>query len=158
MAAGGVLGNGCKVAYSVVESPATWVPIPELIDMGIPTLVADRVDSTVHSTTSNLKKSMPGMQTVGDPWFTVVQDLNPVTSAAQAALRGYQAAGTTISFRMEVPVTRAKDSFLGYEFEAAVANYEPAVPIGDRQTTKFTLMFDGDSIRTDAAVGASQIT
>lgn len=157
MALGGVLGNGCKVAYSAT-SPITWVNVPSLVDMAIPTMVADRVDNTVHSTTSNLKRSMAGLQSVGDPSFTVVQDLDPSTSPAQAALRVFQASGSTVWFRMEVPVNRAKTLFMGYEYQASVANYEPSTPIGDRQTTKFTLMFDGEEIADDLTSGASEIT
>lgn len=157
MALGGVLGKGCKAAYSA-SSPVSWTGIEQLIDMTIPTQIADRVDNTMHSTTGALKRSMPGLVTVGDPAVTVVQDLDPATSPGQAALRSYQEAQTTIWIRMEVPVNRAKTLFMGFVFQAAVANYEPSTPIADRQTTKFTFLFDGDSIQEDAAVGASAIT
>ena len=157
MAAGGVLGKGCKVAYSAA-SPVSWVQVTQLIDMTIPTEIADRIDNTMHSTAGSLKRSMPGLVSVGDPTVTVVSDLDPATSPSQAYMRARQKDQTTIWCRMEVPVNRAKTLFMGFTFQAAVANYEPATPVADRQTTKFTLMFDGDSIQDDAASGATAIT
>jgi hypothetical protein len=156
MALGGVLGKGCKVAYSTA-SPVSWVQVTQLIDLTIPTQIADRVDNTMHSTAGSLKRSMPGLVSVGDPTITVVQDLDPATCASQAYLRARQVDQTTVWFRLEVPVNRAKTLFMGFVFQAAVANYEPSTPIADRQTTKFTLMFDGESIQEDAASGASSI-
>lgn len=157
MATGGVLGNGCKVAYSA-SSPVSWTGVTQVTDITFPTWVADKVNIDTHSTTNKLHRSMAGMITVGDPGFTVLSDFDPATSADQAALRGYNTTGTSIWFRFEVPVNRAKTLFWGITFQASVLSYEPATPIDDKQTTRFNLSFDGDNIQEDQASGASSIS
>ena len=84
--------------------------------------------------------------------------MDPATSADQAQLRTWNRDGTSVWWRIEVPVNRAKSSFFGVEFEASVKSIEPATPIADKQTTRFNLSFDGDDIYDDAAAGASEIT
>mgnify|MGYP001579136005 CR=1 FL=1 len=157
MATGGVLGNGTKAAYSIT-SPLSWVNVPALVDISVPTYVADKVNIDTHSVSNNLHKNMAGMITVGDPGFTVLADFDPATSAAQAYLRAANKAGTSLWFRFEIPTNRAKTLFWGVEFKATVLSDEPAVPIADKQTRRFNLSFDGDAIYDDAAAGASEIS
>lgn len=157
MAQGGILGNGCKVAYSAT-SPVTWVGVDNVIDITFPTYVADDINIDTHSVTNNLHKIMPGMISVGAPGFTVLSDMDPSTSPDQAQLRSWNRSGTSVWFRIEVPVNRAKTSFFGIEFEASVKSVEPATPIADKQTTRYNLSFDGDDIYDDVAAGASEIS
>jgi hypothetical protein len=157
MAQGGILGNGCKVAYSAA-SPITWIEVDQVVDITFPTYVADDVNIDTHSTTNKFHRKMAGMITVGDPSFTVLSDMDPSTSVDQAQLRAWNRAGTSVWFRIEVPVNRAKTSFFGIEFQASVKSVEPATPIADKQTTKYNLAFDGVDIYDDLAAGASEIT
>lgn len=156
MAQGGILGNGCKIAYSAT-SPTSWNEVGQLTDLVFPTWQADKVNITTHSGTNKLKRYMAGLIEVGNPGFTVLSDFDPATDAAQAALRGYNKTGDSLWWRIEVPVNRARTSFLGFEFQASVQNYSPATPIDNVQSTKFELSFDGEDIAEDLAVGASQI-
>lgn len=157
MAQGGVLGNGCKVAYST-SSPITWIGIGQLRDITFPTFQADKVEITTHSVINKLKRYMAGLIEVGDPAFTVLSDFDPATDTAQAALRGYNKTGVSIWWRFEVPVNRARTSFWGVEFQASVKNFSPETPIDGAQVTKFELSFDGDDLGFDTAAAASEIS
>jgi hypothetical protein len=157
MAQGGLLGNGCKVAYAT-GSPQTWVAIPYVTDVVFPQFVADRVNIDTHSTTNNLHKNMAGLVDVTDPSFECLSDFDPSTGVAQQALLAGNKAGTTFWFRFELPVNAAKTSFRGCEFSATVGGFEPATPIGDKQTTRFSLQFNGLDVGWDTAAGASEIS
>lgn len=157
MAQGGILGNGCKAAYSE-SSPLTWTNIPQLVDLSFPTWVGDKVNIDVHSTTNKLHRNMAGMITVGDPGITILSDFDPSTAAAQAQLMAWNASGTSVWFRFEIPTNRAKTAFRGLEFMASILSFEPGTPIADKQTTRISLAFDGDDLYWDAAAGASEIT
>src|SRR4051812_36620960 len=148
MAKGGVLGNGTKVAYSVA-SPVTWVGVAQLREVAFPTYEADKVEITTHSVVNKLKRYMAGLIEVGDPSFVVLTDLDPATSTDQAALIAANKAGTSLWWRIEVPVNRARTSFFGIEFQASVKNFSPDTPIDGVQTTRFTLTFDGEDIGFD---------
>lgn len=157
MATGGVLGNGCKAAYSL-NSPLSWTAVTQLIDLSFPSWVADRVNKDTHSTTNKLHRNMPGMITVGDPGFTTLGDMDPATSPDWDQIRQWNIDGTKVWWRFEVPTNRAKTLFRGLEFEASVAEIVPAVPIADKQTSATKLMFEGDDVYWDAAAGASEIS
>lgn len=157
MATGGILGNGSKVAYSL-NSPLSWTKVGQVTDITFPTWVADKVNIDTHSTSNKLHRTMAGMIAVGDPSFTVLSDFDPASSADQSQLRTWNKDGTSVWWRLEVPVNRAKTSFFGLEFKASVLSFEPATPIADKQTTKFNLSFDGEDIYWDGAAAASEIS
>jgi hypothetical protein len=157
MAQGGILGNGCKAAYSLA-SPISWVEVDQLVDLVFPTWVADDVNIDVHSTTNKLHRNMPGMIAVGNPSLTVLTDLDPSTSPDQDTMRTKNSTGASMWWRFEVPVNREKTSFRGVEFEAGIKSFSPATPIADKQTTVYELNFDGDDVYWDAAAGATEIS
>lgn len=157
MAQGGVLGNGCKVAYSV-SSPISWQGMTQLKDITFPTFEADKVDITTHSVINKLKRYMAGLIEVGDPGFTVLSDLDPATDANQAALREYNKTGVSLWWRFEVPTNRERTLFVGVEFQASVKNFSPETPIDDVQSTRYELSFDGEDLGWDLAAGASEIS
>lgn len=157
MATGGVLGNGTKIAYSAA-SPQVWTKVGQLREVTFPTFVADEVNIDTHSATNKLHRTMPGMIVVGAVQLVVLSDLNPSTSADQKALRDYNKDGTSLWWRIEAPVVREKNSWFGLEFKASVKSYQPQTPIADVQTTTMELLFDGDDIYWDGAVGAGEIS
>lgn len=157
MAQGGLLGNGCKVAYSVA-SPITWVGIGQLRGVTAPTFEADKVEITTHSLINKLRRYMAGLIEVGDPEFMVLSDLDPATDAAQAALRNYNKVGTSLWWRFEFPTNRERTSFWGMEFRASVKSFNLEAPIDGAQETTFALTFDGDDLGFDASAGASEIS
>jgi hypothetical protein len=156
MAQGGLPGNGVKVGYSTVEG-GPWTEVEQIVDVVFPTWEAAKVEITTHQVGNKLRRYMPGMIEVGDPSLTVLSDFDPSTSPDQAQLIEWNQEGTSVWWRFEVPTNRAQTSFRGVEFQAGVLNFSPATPIDDRQTTQYTLSFDGETINWDEAVGASQI-
>jgi hypothetical protein len=149
-----MIGMGCKAAYSIA-SPTSWVEVENIVDLGLPVQTADRVDKTVHLPGSRLKRAEPGLENVADPFLTLLQDLS---DAPQKVLRTLKADRTKVWWRFEVPTEDDCSLFVGFEFEARVANFEPAVPKDGEQTTKYTLMFDGEEIAEDLAAAASEIS
>src|SRR5512140_220362 len=107
MSQGGVLGNGCKVAYSA-SSPVSWIGVGQIREITFPTWEADKVDITTHSVTNKLKRSMAGLIEVGAPGFVCLSDLDPATDTAQAALQAANATGSSLWWRFEVPVNRTR--------------------------------------------------
>jgi hypothetical protein len=152
MAQNGVLGDGVKVAYSA-SSPITWVPVGQILDVGFPGLTPDEVETTVHSTT-RWKRFIRGMIDVGETTLTLLADMDSATGTDQQALFTYQAAGTTLYWRIEVPVIRAGTSFAAFEFQAWVKKWELKTPMADKQVLECSLRFDGTYFNKLAA-GAS---
>ena len=155
MALGGILGNGTFIAYSA-NSPHVWTKLGQLSDVTFFTYVSDDVNIDTHSRTNKLHKTMPGLITVSNITAVVLSDLNPSTSADQAAMRSYNATGTAIWIRIEAPVNRERTSFMGVELLCSVKSYQPTTPIGDVQKTTIELQFNGDDVYWDAAAGASE--
>lgn len=162
MATGGVLGNGTKVGFST-SSPVSWTRVGQLMNIdSFLSLVPADVDTTVYST-SNIMTSMPGMIDTPEMAFTVLSDWNPSTSAAQETLRQYQSgsglstAGSTLYWRVEVPTDRGQTSslFRAWEFQAFVKDMTPNIPIGDKQTTQFTVRFAGGYWVTTTVVASA---
>jgi hypothetical protein len=156
MATGGYINNGTKIAYSAT-SPVSWQRIGQVAEAPVVGITREKVDNTVHGS-SIYMRSMPGMAEITDMDMTLIADLNQSTSAAQDALRTYLIAGTTIWFRIEVPVDRTQTSFRAFEFQAYVQKWEvnSANP-ADRQEIQTTIVFDADSFTVYNA-GASAIS
>lgn len=154
MATGGVLGNGTKVAYSST-SPVSWTRVTQVLEVGFPGLEPDEVETTVHST-SKYRRFMPGMIDVTEMTLTLEADLDEGTSPTHDALFDFNAAQTTIWWRIEVPVDREQSEFTAFEFQGWVKNFNVATPIDDKQTIEVTVRFDGDSF-TKYAAGAGAI-
>lgn len=156
MALGGNIGNGTKVAFSAA-SPVSWVRVAQLLDVPqFIALVANDVDTTVHST-SRLMTSMPGMFPVPEVALDLLADLDETTCTSHETLRGYQAAGTTIWWRVEIPTTRDQSKFRAFEFQGYVKEWTPdATKIADAQKLKVTIRYGGGL--SVYAAGTSSIT
>ena len=143
MALGGNIGNGSKVGYSA-SSPLSYTKIAQLLD--IPTfltLIANDVDTTVHST-SRLMSSMPGMIPTPEVAIDLLADLDETTSPSQEALRSLQNLGTTVYWRIEIPTDRAQTKFRGFEFQGYVKEWTPAATqIANRQQLKVVIKYGG---------------
>ena len=156
MAVDGVLGNGVKIAYSAA-SPVSWTNIGQVLDVTVPGLEPDEVETTVHGT-SSYKRFMRGMIDVTELEATLLADLDEGTSPAQDALFDYQAAGTTLWWRVEVPVDRAQTEYTAFEFQGWVKKWTPVVgDPGARQELQFSVRFDGTTFSKYEA-GATAIT
>lgn len=146
MATGGLIGYGVRVAFSEAASPYVWKKLEQVLDVQIPTLVADKIDTTIHATGNRLKRNIAGLISVTDAVITMLADNSPATAPNQNRLFALLAAGTSVGWRIEVPMSEdpSVDSFQGYEFQARVLKFEPKAPIGNRQENVATLVFDGD--------------
>ena len=155
MAQGGMIGNGVKIAYAA-SSPTTWVAVGQILNVEIPQLVADKIDRTVHST-NRYKRSLPGMIDVSDLSLEILQDLATTSGAQQRQLLTYLKAGTTIYWRIEIPVDRNQTTYTAIEFQGYVGSWQPSAPIDEKQTLSCTIVFDDSDITLygDAATAIS---
>lgn len=144
MAQGGLIGNGSKVAFSL-GSPGVWIRVAQLLD--IPkflSLVSADVDTTVHSA-SRVMTSAPGMIPVPEIQLSLEADLDETTTPSHELLRGYQVAGTTLWWRVEIPTDRAQGAFRPFEFQAFVKEWTPDVTkIAQLQKLAITLRYAGN--------------
>ena len=155
MAQSGMLGSGVKVGYSAA-SPVSWTGIGQVLEVDIPGLEPDEVETTVHGT-SNFRRFIRGLIDVTELRLVLLADLDESTAADQNALFAYQAAGTTIWWRVEIPVDRTRSEYTALEFQGWVKNWLPRAPIDDRQELEVTIRFDGTSF-TKYEAGASAIS
>lgn len=155
MAQGGMIGNGIKVGYSNA-SPVSWTKIGQLLSITPPQFVSDKIDRTV-SGENKYKRSLPGMIEVSDLQMEILQDLDAATSPEQAALLALLKAGTTIYWRIEVPVNRAATTFRPMEFQGYVSSWQISSPIDDKQTLTVTVAFDDTDVSL-LAPGASAMS
>lgn len=155
MATGGVLGNGVKVGFSAA-SPVSWTAVGQVMNVDMPTLEADDVDTTVHST-SRFKRSMAGMIEVSELTLELLADTNPSTSSAQDLLWNYNQSGTTLYWRVEVPTDRNLSQYTPFEFQGVVKSWKLDAPIDDKQTLTVVVKFDGTTYGK-LAPGASAIS
>ncbi len=155
MALNGVLGNGTKVAYSA-SSPVSWTRVAQLASVKVPGLEFDEVETTVHST-AGLRKFMAGLGDVSLMELELMADLDQATAPSHDALRSYQAARTTVYWRIEIPVNRAQTSFRAIEFQGFVKTWVPEAPIDDKQKIMSSIRFD-DTVFSIYPAGASAIS
>ncbi len=159
MADNGIIGNGSKVGYRVVDSPlGVFTRIGQLLNVNDFELAADKVNTTVHST-NRFKRSMPGMFEVSPLELELLANPDELSGVgvAQEALIDLLLAGTTVNWGVETPVDRTQSSFKRYEFDGYVRAWKHGKPIEDRQTYMFTIEFDDDTFTIEPA-GASEIS
>ncbi len=154
MSQNGIIGSGVKIAYSAT-SPNTWLTVGQILDVTVPGLNPDEVETTVHS--ARYKRFIRGLIDVGEMTMSLLADLDQATGVDQATLFTYQAAGTTLWWRVEIPTNRAVTTWTALEFQGWVKKWEPSTPIADKQVLMVSVRFDGTSF-TKLASGASLIT
>ncbi len=146
MALGGIIGSGAKFAFSLA-SPHTWQKIEQLMDVTPPTIVSDKVDTTVHGT-SRLKRSIGGMQAVTDTVLKIMRDSYSSEAPNQNQLFALAQAQTRLWFRLEIPADSnlLTTLFEAYEFQGRVNDFKPMTPILQRQEVDVTIVFDDVSL------------
>jgi hypothetical protein len=156
MATGGYINNGVKIAYSS-SSPVSWQQVGQVLSAPQMGIERDKVDSTVHSAYI-YKRSLPGMAEIPPLEMMLLADLNQATSPGQDALRSLCVNGTTVYWRIEVPVDRTQTLFRAFEFQAYVRSWlvNSETP-EDRQEVSCTLEFD-DTTWTVYNAAASAIS
>ena len=158
MADRGMIGNGTKVAFRIEGSPlAPFTEIGQLLNVNDFELARDKVSSTVHST-NIYKRSLPGMAEVSPLELELLANPDELQGhgITQQQLITYLLAGTTVNWRVEVPVDRAQTEYKGYGFDGYVRTWRHGKPIEERQVYMFTIEYDDDSFEFDTA-GPSEI-
>lgn len=158
MAEDGMIGNGVKIAYSAA-SPVSWLGIGQVLECAGLGIERDKVDRTVSSALI-YKRSLPGMAEVRPLELTILADPDEGSAdqgVRQKALRDYVVSGTTIWFRIEVPVDRTQSAFKPFEYQGYVRSWEMATPIENRITFQIIVEYDSDSF-TEYDAGASAIS
>lgn len=155
MAQGGMIGNGLKVGYANT-SPVSWTKIGQILNVTPPQFVSNKIDRTV-SGTNKYKRSLPGMIEVSDLQLEILQDLDSSTSPEQAALLALLKAGTTIYWRIEIPVNREATQFRPMEFQGYVSSWQITSPVDDKQTLTVNIAYDDTDVSL-LAVGASAMS
>lgn len=140
MATGGQLGSGVQVAYSLNNSPQTWIEITQIMDAVIPQVERDRVESTVHGVTS-LRTYIPGLGDVRDGELTLLANLS--TGGVHLALQQLERSQDTIWVRFEVPDTSnlSTTNFFAVQLQARVSGWTLDTPIDGAKTIKVLLQF-----------------
>lgn len=154
MAQSGVIGNDTRVGYSA-SSPVAWTRIGQLLNVDVPGLAQDEIETTVHSS-GGFKRFMRGLKDVTEMRMTLLADLDETTDVTQDALFDYQAAGTTLWWRIEIPTARDLTKYTGIEFQGFVKDWLPKAPIEGRQELEVSVRFDGTSF-TKYPAGAAQV-
>lgn len=140
MATGGQLGSGVQVAYSLNNSPQTWIEIPQIMEAVIPVVERDRVDSTVHGVTS-LRTYIPGLGDVRDGELTLLANLT--ANSVHMGLAVLERSQDTIWVRFEVPDTSnlSTTNFMAVQMQARVSGWVLETPIDGAKTLKVTFQF-----------------
>ena len=147
-ATGGQLGSGVQVAYSLNNSPQTWIEIPQIMDAVIPIVTRERVETTFHGVTS-LRTYIPGLGDVRDGELTLLANLT--SGGVHLALRTLERSQDTIWVRFEVPDTSnlSTTTFMAVQLQAKVASWELNTPIDDAKTIKVVFQFSDNYMVQD---------
>ena len=148
----GLIGTGIRVAYAT-GSPHTWKKLEQVLDVTPPTLVSDKIDTSVHGG-GRLKRSIGGMQAVTDVVIKMLR--NAYASGApdgnnapnQNALFDYTGSQISLWFRVEIPSdpNLSTTLFSAYEFQGRVNNFKETAPLMARQEVEVTVVFDDSSL------------
>lgn len=154
MAEGGQLGTGVILAYSLNNSPQTWIEIPERLDVTIFNRERDRVETTVHGTTGD-RTYIPGLSDVNDLEASLRANLS--VGSVHLALKALERSQDTIWVRAEVPDTSnlATTNYFAVQAKARVSRWVLNTPIDDLKTIDIAFQYESDLF--DQAPMASQI-
>lgn len=145
MASDGMIGNGSKVGYSA-SSPTTWIPLGQMLNVDGIEEVRAKVDRTIHST-GKYKRSLPGLIEVSDLTLDILADPDEsaTNGTVQSALRTLLHDGTTVYWRIEIPIDRTQSAYKPFEFQGYVQRWKLNTPIEGAQTFNVTVAFDDSS-------------
>jgi len=135
---GGQIGSGVRV-FLASSTPHSWLEIPQITDVKIPSITRGRIESTVHGTTS-LKTYIPGLGDVNDAELTLETSLLDTTHQLLSSLERTQ---TTYWFRYQVPAIAdlTTTTYYAVQLQGRVASYVIDTPIDGLKTTKVTIQF-----------------
>lgn len=148
MATGGQIGSGVKAAFAT-STPHTWVEITQLLNVTIPNVTRDRVETTIHGVTS-LRTYIPGLGDVSDFELDLLADLD--VDSVHMQLKSYEQAQTTLWFRFEVPneATLSTANYYAVQIQGRVASWELDTTIDGAKTLKVTGQFEGNYMSQQA--------
>lgn len=143
MPSGGQLGSGVKIFFAT-GSPHSWTQVPEVREVGaLPNRERDRVESTIHGASSE-RSYVPGLADVADLEFTLRANLD--AGSVHSRLKGYEAAQTTLWWRVEVPVDTdlASSTYVAYTMQGRVSRWNLISPIDELKEIEVTVQYNSD--------------
>jgi predicted secreted protein len=135
-----IIGYGA--AFSVETGPGTGVftELAEVVDITPPNLAVDDVEVTHMKSPGRVKEYIAGLTDAGEMQVT----LNYIpTSATDAFILAWRAAGNTRACRITYPNNVAFDTFPGY-----AKGYAPSLAAGDKAQATLTVKVAGAVVRT----------
>ena len=153
MPAGGILGDGVKLAYSAA-SPQSWIELTQLLDLPKPpSPTPDRLENTTHGT-SGFHTFGLGLKEVPDVEAVLLFDPDVAAHMAMILARDNK---TEYWFRVEVPTNAAKTLFIAWEFQGKVMTADITTPIPDWQNLNLAIIYTGGYTYQSTAM-ATEIT
>lgn len=142
MATDGTLGNGVRVGFSFGASPFTWVEIPYIMNVDIPGLESEQVDSTVHGT-GGFRSNISGLKAVADMTMTLRADLDPATTPEHDQLLQLSLTKEKVEWRVELPISEdlSTTQYRPIEFRGDVGSWKPGTPIDGIKSTEVVVRF-----------------
>ena len=142
MPTGGQIGSGVKVAYAVT-SPHTWVAIPQILEVSIPNVERDRVETTIHGVTS-LRTYIPGLGDVSDAELELEANLD--VGGVHVTLKDFEQSQTTLWFRFEVPrtATLSTTDYAAVQIQGRIASWVLNTPIDALKTISMSIQFESN--------------
>ena len=142
---GGYIAGDVRAGWAVTISPQVFKTIEGLMDLTIPKLVSDKIDTTRYGV-SRLHTNIPGLDTVTDPVLKLIRDASAVSSPNQQLLYALKTARTSSFWRFEVAAQDdpSVNLFEAYEGYFRVSEIGPSVQVGTLNMIEVTLVFDGN--------------
>ena len=151
---GGVLANGCKVAFSAT-SPISWTKITQMLSASLDYDAAE-VDVTTHG--DRRRKSIPGLPSAPRLTIRALADLDPSTTPWFDTLVDAEESAEDFFWRIEYPTKRDLSQFRGREFQGRVLKVNPiAGDPSDRLEVEIVVTVTTE-MNWDPAAGPSEIS
>lgn len=146
MPTGGQLGSGVRMAYAA-SSPQTWVEITQILEADAFQFERDRVDVSVHGTTSE-RTYIPGLRDASDARSLLLADLDAATSPSHLGLKGYEQSQAIIWLRIGIPIESdlTTCSYWVQEAQCRVSKWALSTPIDDKKAIEVLFQYAGGGI------------
>lgn len=128
---------GLETAIRIFDDP-DYLDIPYAMDIAMPGITFDTVETTSNSSPNGFKEYIPGLADGGEVTFTINWHDD---EEAHQALWDAQQARDVIPFQIAMPQFETNNLF---DFEAFVTGLPITSPIGDRVTQAVTLKITGN--------------
>ena len=133
----GMIGIGTLLKLHDGGSPGSYTTIAEVADISGPSMSADSVEFTNHSSPNNTREFKPGLVDPGELTFTCNYIPDDTTQGLTSGLAYLIKNRVLRSFELHWP-----DGTI-WTFDAFVTAYQPKAPIDDKLSLDVTLKLTG---------------